>query len=101
MRKFFLIYLFLFSFLITNAVTIEGVVLNGQQPLPYASIYIRNNPENGTISNLEGKFSLNIDEKADALIVSFIGFETTLISKENLTRQRHLNHKAQRATDYD
>ena len=85
MRKTFLICLSLFFFIATNAVTIEGIVLNGQQPLPYASIYIRNNPENGTISNLEGKFSLNIDEKADALIVSFIGFETALISKENLT----------------
>ena len=57
---------------------IEGVILDEDKvPIPGASILIKGTM-NGTVTDIDGKFSLSIDEdKTDAiLVVSFIGFTT-------------------------
>lgn len=40
-----------------------------------AHIYLQSNWRNGTISGLEGEFSLNFTSKSDSLIVTYVGFE--------------------------
>lgn len=62
---------------------IDGV--NGM-PLPGANIFLKNNIFNGTISNLEGDFNLEIPASSfsDSIIVSFVGYEEKIIAVPDL-----------------
>ncbi len=63
------------------------------QPLPYANVKIKSKLR-GTVSNLDGQFTLNISEEdvRDTLVISYIGYSTisiaiqdALITKSNFT----------------
>ena len=58
---------------------ISGIVLNkdNQEPLPYASIRLKNHPI-GTVSNDDGEFDFYIpkSKRIDTLSISFIGFNS-------------------------
>ncbi len=77
--KFFLTFsLFLIIFYVhSQAITIEGTVLNQQtqQPVSYANISIKNKPL-GTVCNEEGFFKFHSSEllEEDIVVVSAIGF---------------------------
>lgn len=62
---------------VTNA--ISGTILNkeSQEPLPYASIRLKNHPI-GTVSNDDGEFDFYIpkSKRNDTLSISFIGFNS-------------------------
>ncbi|MTI29331.1 TonB-dependent receptor, partial [Xanthovirga aplysinae] len=84
------IYFFSFFFpLFLNAqkISIEGLIANeNESPLPGATLFFINTSDslrqNGTVSNLEGKFQLNLDSGNYKMTVSFLGFkDTTLILK--------------------
>jgi hypothetical protein len=54
---------------------VSGYVFDvNNEPIPFANILFKGSTE-GTISNEDGKFYLESDEKWQTLIVSFIGFE--------------------------
>src|SRR5690606_19660000 len=58
--------------------TIQGVVIDEEQiPIPGASILIKGTM-NGVVTDIDGKFSLTIDDEDSApiLMISFIGFTT-------------------------
>lgn len=63
-----------------GAVGYEGMVTDEVgHPMPYVSIYLRNSPQIGTISNDSGAFYLAIDKAkhmTDVLVFSFIGYAT-------------------------
>lgn len=53
-----------------------GIVCDEQShPVPYASIYLRRQPNGGTVSNNEGLFALDA-KHGDTLVISFVGYET-------------------------
>ena len=58
---------------------ISGTILNkeSQEPLPYASIRLKNHPI-GTVSNDDGEFDFYIpkSKRSDTLSISFIGFNS-------------------------
>ena len=61
------------------AQTITGYVIdeNGA-PIPYASVYVKHNPQSGTMTDSLGHYSILLDgsEQGDNLIISFIGYRT-------------------------
>ena len=57
------------------AQTVTGRVTANAAPLPGVSILIKGT-SNGTSTDADGKFSLNIPDKSAVLVVSFIGFST-------------------------
>ena len=75
------------------AQTITGIVLDEDgDPLPYASVYVRNNPISGTMTDLNGRYILDVDSTSalsDEVVFSFIGYRTeefpiaTIISDSN------------------
>lgn len=69
-----------FSFCISKAESeyVGYVSDEYSQPVPYASIYVKNNPFIGTITDDDGNFTLAIDDeyKSGVLVCSFIGYET-------------------------
>lgn len=69
---------------------VSGQVINGedQQPLPYASIRLKNHPI-GTISNDNGEFDFYIpkSKRNDTLNISFIGFNSYEVPVAHITRK--------------
>lgn len=55
--------------------TVRGTVMDDSgTPLIGASVVVKENPKVGTITDLDGKFSVKIDADAKNLLISFIGF---------------------------
>jgi len=86
--KFFLLFCMLLNFVAISPLsafqanqnlTVSGTVMDGsnEETLPGASIIIKGSTI-GTVSDIDGKFSLNVPNPETVLIVSFIGY----ISKE-------------------
>src|SRR5690606_7865887 len=66
---------------------IIGIVTNGTDPLPGASVRIKNSLK-GTATDTEGNFELAVDEPEVVLIVSFLGYlsqEVTVKVGETIT----------------
>ena len=76
-RGFSMMMLTLFSFSVAVAqVLVRGTVVDQTgESVPGASIQIKGGTQ-GTITDLDGKFSLNTPNKKSILIVSFIGYVT-------------------------
>jgi outer membrane cobalamin receptor len=60
--------------------TVTGTVLDGKMnaPLPGANIVL-DGSNNGTTTNFDGKFSLNLNVKSGQLKISYVGFKTTYV----------------------
>ncbi|MBN2667639.1 MAG: carboxypeptidase-like regulatory domain-containing protein [Bacteroidales bacterium] len=75
--------LFLISFIIliqplwSQETKVKGLVLDAttNEPVPFANIAFKGTNV-GTISSMEGQFSISTRQKVDTLIVSFIGYKT-------------------------
>ena len=81
MQNLYLFLLLLSSFCLHAQVTISGKIIDRQgKPLQGASVYL-NNTTIGTISDTKGYFNISAEHGYYALIVSYVGFET---SKYNL-----------------
>lgn len=88
-RILFLLFTF-FSVVVVNAQSrkmVSGVVISSDDhmPLPGASVAVKGTTD-GTITDMDGRFSFEVPSSAEMLVVSFIGFETTevLITDEEL-----------------
>ncbi|MFC4873016.1 SusC/RagA family TonB-linked outer membrane protein [Negadavirga shengliensis] len=66
-------------------ITVTGVVRDGEgNPLPGASIRLEGSAT-GTVTDLDGSFSIQVPDTGAVLIVSFIGFETQRVQVGNQT----------------
>lgn len=68
----------LFAFLLLplfSVAQVSGIVLdeNGE-PLPFASVYVRNST-NGTVANAEGQFRLNVERGNQEVVFQYIGYQ--------------------------
>ena len=58
-----------------NVLTINGVVYDEtNQPLPSASVYLKDRPGVGTLANIDGQFEIKAS-KGDILVISFMGYK--------------------------
>jgi TonB-linked SusC/RagA family outer membrane protein len=82
--------LWLFCFLLTSTAFAQSIQLTGKitdekgEGLPSASV-VEDGTTNGTVTDLDGKFSLNVSSKNTVLVVSFVGYETQKITVGNQT----------------
>jgi len=58
---------------------VSGIVIDGDEPLIGATVNIKNTTM-GTSTDLDGKFSLNINSNNDTLIVNYLGYQTAEIA---------------------
>lgn len=95
MRPFLLItsLLTLPLFLCAQKVTITGQVLDSQTLEPLIAATIRIDDEGqGTITNLEGKFSAELTEGKHRLIFSFVGYKTDTLLVDT-KKQRNVDYR--------
>lgn len=74
----------LFLFLTTPIFTQNDLIVKGQVfdeyalfPLEGVSVFEKNNQQNGTITNEEGFFKINLSNPNSILVFSYLGYETT------------------------
>lgn len=87
MKKLALFFVFLFvglSAVLAQTKTITGVVTSGadDSPIPGVSIMLKGTTM-GTITNIDGEYSVKVPEDARTLVVSFIGMKTQEIAIDN------------------
>ncbi len=77
--KQFLILFLVFSFSLKAQVQISGIVVDHQtkKPLSFATIHI--NSTKKTIADVQGKFSVSVEENLNSISVSYVSFETKVI----------------------
>lgn len=79
-RRIMFLMLFLLSMLPLSAqqeqrFTLSGTVLDEyNEPVPGASVYVKDEPGVGVTTNLEGKFQLKV-KQYDVIVISFVGYE--------------------------
>lgn len=84
-------YIFLFLLLVSlssyaqTPFQIQGIVLNAQTKEPLANVNISSNSqvEQGSVTNREGVFQLEISLLPEVLSFSFVGFETKIVEITN------------------
>ena len=83
--KYILYILLLFSFPFSLlSQTAKGFVIDEDgEPIPYASVYVKNNPVGGTMTDSDGRYELQLGEaveSTDEVVFSFIGYRTEMFS---------------------
>ncbi len=84
-RKMKKMYFALAAFLITAIAfsqgTITGSVIDGEtnSPLPGANVMVKGTT-NGTVTDFDGNFSINVSEGSGSLVISYIGFISKTVS---------------------
>ena len=80
MKKTLLILSILIHSLLFSQEVLRGIVLDEQQnPLPFANVYT--DSKHGTMTTVDGEFTLNLKEKPSVLYVSYVGFKTQKTTK--------------------
>lgn len=60
-----------------NAFSLTGRIVDEHGVVvPYANIYVKENPQTGTITDLQGVFTIDEIKNGQSLVVSFIGYRT-------------------------
>lgn len=55
----------------------KGTVYDSNnEPLVGATVSVKGNLSNGTITNIDGQFNLNVQDLKSTLVVSFVGYQT-------------------------
>ena len=87
-KNFLTLLLLIFSVSSFAQVVVSGKVVDAdvQQALPGANVTVKGKVDKGTITDGNGKFSIRMDANADAIEVSFIGYEPIKIKLGAITQ---------------
>ena len=79
--------IFLFSVNLIAQKSINGIVLasDNSDPLVGVTVMVKGT-EKGTITDLNGSFSLNLEEEENIIVASFVGYKSKEISVNNITK---------------
>ena len=78
----------LFPLLLSAQTAVGFVVDEDGDPIPYASVYIQNNPAAGTMTDSIGRYELQLDPLSsidDNVVFSFIGYRTEIFTISEIT----------------
>jgi iron complex outermembrane receptor protein len=87
--KIILLFLFSLSLMFSQQKKISGFVYDSEQrsPLPNSNILL-SQTKTGTITDVNGKFSINVSDLTDTLIISYLGFKTEKIAVKNFADEQ-------------
>ena len=84
MRYLLFLCLLLPQFLAAQGILSGRIWDDDQKPIFGANVYLLHDSEKGAITDLEGKFSLEIEDRYDSLIVSYIGYTDLRLSLSSI-----------------
>lgn len=84
MRSLLILFALIPHFLSAQSILSGRIWDEDKKPVFGANVFLLNESGKGAITDLEGKFSLQIDKRDDSLVVSFIGYEERKISLNSL-----------------
>lgn len=59
-----------------STITISGTVLDEfNAPIPGANVFLKDRPGVGTVTNMDGKFTIKGAQMGDVITLSFLGYE--------------------------
>jgi hypothetical protein len=76
MKRIILLNIYFLIIFSAAAETLVGRVFDGNEPMSYVSIYLKENPEISTISDMDGVFTLPDMPKNTTVVLSFVGYKT-------------------------
>ena len=78
MKHLYLLFILGIQSLIFAQSSVQGTVvsLDDGQPLPFAHIKINGDKSSGTVTDIDGKFSISHPQKIESIEVTYLGFET-------------------------
>ena len=76
MKRIILLNIYFLIIFSAAAETLVGRVFDGNEPMSYVSIYLKENPEIGTVSDKDGVFTLPDMPKNTTVVLSFVGYKT-------------------------
>lgn len=82
------ILLLLFTFFLSAQTAVGFVVGEDGEPIPYASVYVKKDPVGGTMTDLDGRYELQLDtliKNSDEVVFSFIGYRTEIFTVSAIT----------------
>lgn len=101
MKHIYIIAAFLFCFVYTQAqeqakkdrtFTVSGIVLDEfDGPIPGANVFLKDRPGVGTVTNMDGQFTLKGAQRGDIITISFLGYdklEVNIDAKMNVANAR-------------
>ena len=78
--RFIALFICSLSFLNAHAqknTNVKGTVYDSNnEPLVGATVSVKGNLSNGTITNIDGQFNLNVQDLKSTLVISFVGYQT-------------------------
>ncbi len=78
-KQFIVFFLVAFPYILTAQETLKGVVVDNQNtPLPFANVYV--DSKHGTMTNVDGLFTLHLKHQPKAVYVSYVGFKHKTIT---------------------
>lgn len=90
-RNCILVFFLLFSLLTYSQSIVSGVVTDEKgEAIFAASIYLKSDITKGVITDLEGSFELEKNEAIDTIVVSFIGYESIILSLDGKSETTNL-----------
>lgn len=69
----------IFAFTMIPEATISGKVSSGGDPLPGVDVSVQGSNQ-GTVTNMQGNYSLEVGGEADTLVFSSLGYRTQKIN---------------------
>lgn len=80
MRFSFIVFFVLNTMFVFGQNTIRGKVINEQgESIFAANVYLKSNITKGVTTGFEGEFSLNYDSNIDTLVISYIGYQSSIL----------------------
>ena len=76
MKRIILLDIYLLIIFSVCANTLVGRISDGVGPMSYVSVYLKENPEIGTISDIDGVFTLPDLPRKTTVVLSFVGYKT-------------------------
>lgn len=76
MKRIILLNIYFLIIFSVCAETLVGRVSDGNEPMSYVSVYLKENPEVGTISDMDGIFTIPDIQKNSTVVLSFVGYKT-------------------------
>ncbi|MDF9799443.1 hypothetical protein OKW21_004706 [Catalinimonas alkaloidigena] len=69
----------IFAFTMVPEATISGKVTSGGDPLPGVDVSVQSSNQ-GTVTNMQGNYSLEVGGEADTLVFSSLGYKTQKVA---------------------